>query len=708
MNYWTEFVAPTGIKTVKKYNTHSRSCTEYLNIPSAFDIETTSTYIDGDEKFAFMYEWTFGIDNQIVYGRTWDEFLQLLHDLQEIYELDGDRILIVYVHNLSYEFQFMRKYLDWVNVFAVDDRKPIKALCSLGIEFRDSYILSGYSLANTAKNLTSHTVAKLVGDLDYKLVRTAETPLTEQELGYCYNDVLIILYYIAEQIELYGDINKVPLTNTGRVRKFVKDKCLHTSKNHRKDSGSKYKRYRAIMEDCTLTVEQYQLLKQAFQGGFTHASMQYSGKILQNVSSIDFTSSYPAVMLSEFYPMSKPIPVENVSRETFEKLRNTRRTGMLFTARFTNLHSRTTYETYLSESKCSGIKGGMINNGRVFHADELYTTITDIDLDIIEQCYEFDTMDVANLHYFVMDYLPKSIISSILELYEKKTTLKNVEGKEVEYLLSKGMLNSVYGMCVTDIVRDEITYSGEWSKQHVSRETMQEQIEKYNDNTQRFLYYPWGVWVTAYARRNLWNGILAIGDDYIYSDTDSIKFLNYEKHTDYIEQYNKQISEKLQTMCRFFKFDYSRCAPRTIKGIEKPIGVWDVESVNMPYFKTLGAKRYIYWDKDLHITVAGLSKSKGAEFLKSGTTDILQMFDKFNNNMYVPSNSTGKNTHTYIDYEQSADITDYLGHTVEVTSLSSIHLSETDFTLSLTKEYQTFLAKLAKGEIYAGTSLYYN
>ncbi|MGC7960564.1 hypothetical protein, partial [Salmonella enterica] len=81
---------------------------------------------------------------------------------------------------LGYEFQFMRKYFDWLEdgLFAVDERKPIKALCTYGIEFRDSYILSGFSLENTAKNLTTHKVKKMVGDLDYSLIRTHLTPLT--------------------------------------------------------------------------------------------------------------------------------------------------------------------------------------------------------------------------------------------------------------------------------------------------------------------------------------------------------------------------------------------------------------------------------------------------------------------------------------------------------------------------------------------------
>ena len=146
-----------------------------------------------------------------------------------------------------------------------------------------------------------------------------------------------------------------------------------------------------------------------------------------------------------------------------------------------------------------------------------------------------------------MDYLPKPIIESLLNLYIDKTQLKGVENKEVEYLLSKGMLNSVYGMTVTDIVRDEHNYNNIDGWFEETGDTLK-QIDKYNKSKNRFLYYAWGVWITAYARFNLWTGILAMGTDYVYSDTDSIKLLNYNDHIEYINKYNDVILSKY-TQC---------------------------------------------------------------------------------------------------------------------------------------------------------------
>ena len=562
------------LNMVSSFDKRSKTVKYYYNIECGFDIETSSVTLDGDKKFAFMYEWTFGISDKehICYGRTWEEFLEFCQYLQDELGLDENNILVVYIHNMGYEFQFMRKYFNWLNVFAVDDRKPIRALSSFGIEFSDSYILSGYSLAKLADNLVSHKIKKLAGDLDYKLCRLPDTPLSQKELAYCNNDVEIILYYINEQIKQYENITKIPMTNTGRVRKFVRDKCYHTSKTHKNDSRGKNQRYKELMEELVLTKDEYTMLKRCFMGGFTHASMLHSGELLENVSSIDFTSSYPAVMLSEKFPMSKP-KHENLKEISFTDLMADSEKGLMFDVRFNNLHSKLTHETYLSESKCRGLEKPIINNGRVFSADVAITTMTDIDFRIMQKCYTWDSVQVSNCYSFYMTYLPRPIILAICELYGNKTTLKGVKGKEVEYLVSKGMLNSVYGMCVTDIVRNTIEYTDSWHITPFTEDDIIEQVEKYNSSRNRFLYYPWGVWVTAYARRNLWTGILNIGDDYVYSDTDSIKMLNYENHLPHINWYNQMIENKLKDMCKARKIDFALMKPKTIKGVEKLIGV---------------------------------------------------------------------------------------------------------------------------------------
>lgn len=685
---------------LKDYNTiRTNKKIEYLNIESAFDIETSSIYI-GSEKSAFMYIWMFGIGygEPVYYGRTWEEFQELTDTLTENLQLSRDRRLVIYVHNLSYEFQFMRKYFDWLQVFAISERKPIKAVTTSGIEFRDSYILSGYSLAKTAENLQTHRVEKMVGDLDYSLTRHHKTELTLEEIGYCKNDIEVVNAYINEQIEQYSDISKIPMTNTGRVRTFVRNNCYYTSKNHRKTNKGKYTRYRKIMNDLTLEPDDYKQLKRAFMGGFTHANANYVGKTLNNVTSIDFTSSYPASMLAEKYPMSRPFKVEPKTVKEFEELCS--RYAMVFDIEFHNLRPRIYQDNYLSESKAIKLEKPIINNGRIFSADMVGTTLTEVDYSIMKQSYVWDSISVGNVKAHHKNYLPKDIIKSILELYQGKTELKGVEGSEVEYMLSKGMLNSIYGMSVTDIIQDTHEYDDSWG---VTPANIEEQIDKYNKSKTRFLYYTWGVWITAYSRRNLWTGIVAMGDDYVYSDTDSIKLLNYENHKEYINNYNELIVRKMNNMMDYYKLDKKLLAPKTITGVEKMIGVWDYEGT-YTRFKTLGAKRYlIEEDGRLELTVAGLSKKNGIKYMLDyceGNHE--KVFKMFNDNLYIPKEHTGKNTHTYIDHEMTFQATDYLGETVEVHTKSGVHLESAEFTLSIAKQYGIFLNNLVKGYLFKG------
>ncbi len=673
---------------------------EYINLECGFDIETSSIITAEEKKFAFMYIWTFGLkdENYIIHGRTWEEFLNLCIQLKEHFSLSENRRLICYVHNLGYEFQFMRKYFNWVDVFSIDERKPLKALTDLGIEFRDSYLLSGFSLEVTARNLTDHKIEKLDGGLDYDLIRHSKTPLTDLEMEYCKLDVIIILNYITEQIKIYKDITKIPLTNTGRVRDYVRNRCYYSNTDHKKSSAGKYLRYRAIMDDLTLDKPLYDMLARGFMGGFTHANANYTGQVIDNVTSIDFTSSYPAVMLAEKFPMSRGIKTELTKEKDFNYYR--KKYALIFNIKFTNLVSKIPQENYLSESKCYEKINVQENNGRVFRAESLITTMTDVDFEIMEQAYSWDKAEVNNVYRFFRGYLPKSIIESTIDLYKDKTVLKDVEGYETEYLLSKGMLNSIYGMTVTRVLRDDIEYTDDW---HVEPADAEEQISDYNKSRNRFLFYPWGVWVTAYARRNLWYGIISMKEDYIYSDTDAIKFKNYNKHKPFINGYNSHIERKIKKMCSHYKIDYERLLPKTKDGEIKPIGVWDLDG-QYSRFKTLGAKRYLveFENGEMEMTVAGLSKKNGLKYLQDTYKNNTDVFNAFNDEMFIPAEHTGKMTHTYIDEEMEMMIQDYTGREGRATARSGVHLEKAEFTLSLARQYIDFIENLKKGYIYKG------
>ena len=662
---------------------------KYYNIPAAFDIETSSFYNHG-EKQAIMYEWTLGIGGFITTGRTWDEFLNLYREICQAFNTDETNRLVIFIHNLSYEFQFIRERIEWQRVFSLEERKPVEALSVDGIEFRCTYKLSGYSLANLANQLHTYKCKKMVGDLDYNKIRHSKTPLTEKELRYCLNDVLVCMCYIQELIEREGDITRIPLTKTGFVRRYCRKKCLYEGDNIFKD---KFKNYRGIMKTLTLTPEIYHCLQQAFAGGFTHANAHYQGDVMRNVSSFDFTSSYPYVMVSEKFPMSRGELHTSLTKSEF--IRCIKQYCCLFEAEFFNIEASVYYENYISQSKCRQLKDVEVNNGRVVAASHLIITLTEQDWLIIRRMYKWSEVRFRNFYTFKKDYLPTDFVRAILDLYVQKTQLKGVKGKEVEYLISKENINSCYGMTVTNICRAEISYhDNEWSK---LAPDIEEAIARENKSIKRFLYYPWGVWVTAYARANLFTGIMEFGDDYVYSDTDSIKVVNLEQHKEYIENYNRAVHRKLQAACEHHHFDMSLMAPKTIEGVPKPLGVWDYEG-EYTRFKTLGAKRYLveYLDSKTNrlvqkLTVAGLSKSVALSYMQEISKDVFMIF---NEELYIPKGRTGKNTHTYIDTEQIGTVKDYLGVTAEYHELSSVHLEAADYAFSLTEDYVNYLLKI--------------
>lgn len=695
------------IKIVRHYFrfAYSNKKLKYFNVPCAFDIESSSFYRDSgeskNEKTAIMYVWAFGIYGLTIVGRTWEEYVSMIKTISGILDLHEGKRLIVYIHNAGYDFQFLRKWFIWEKVFSVKSRTPIYMLDDNGIEYRCSYLLSGYSLEKIGKDLKHYPVKKKVGDLDYSKIRHTKTPLTEKELTYCVNDVKVVMSYIAERINIDGSIAKIPLTKTGYVRQYCRNSCYYEEDIPRGKSFKRMK-YREIINGLILEPEEYKQLKRAFQGGFTHANPFFSGKLVNDVTSYDFTSSYPTVMIAEKFPMSTGETIVIQSESDLQK--NLKLYCCLFDIEFFGLQSIAWYESYISSSRCWGLKTPLINNGRIVSAEHLCTTITEQDYLIIKKFYQWDKCRIYNFRRYKKDYLPTDFIKAILTLYENKTVLKGVKGKEIDYMKSKEMLNSCYGMCVTDPVRENILYTDDWIPQdQAPKPDIEHEIKKYNHNPGRFLFYPWGVWVTAYARRNLFSGICEFNTDYIYSDTDSIKVRNENDHMSYINQYNKRIRDMLIRAVKFHGLPESVIEPSNKNGKKKCMGVWDFDG-NYARFKTLGAKRYmVEYSQDernppdirgeISLTVSGLNKKMAIPYLME-TYGKPGIFDAFCDNLYVPEDHTGKNTHTYIDTEKRGVVVDYLGKPCEYYEKSAIHLSKQDYSMSISREYADYLIGL--------------
>lgn len=435
---------------------------------------------------------------------------------------------------------------------------------------------------------------------------------------------------------------------------------------------------------------EFSQLHRAFMGGHTHANASYVGKVMKEVASQDFASSYPAVMLLEKFPMSKAHFIEGkLTEEELNHLLSTK--ACLFNLTLYGVNHKLKFEHPIPRSKCWEHENDVVDNGRIVMADKISITCTEQDFATYSEFYDWDNIEITDFRYYDKQYLPHSFVEAILGLYEKKTTLKDVVGEEVNYIISKNMLNAAFGMSVTNPIRDEIIYDG--INCIAVKPVIEDAIAEYNEKVRRFLFYPWGVWVTAYARRNLFSGIKELANDFIYSDTDSVKYINHAKHEKYFAEYNKSILDKIEASANFHRISADRFSPLNKNGKKKTIGVWDFEGI-YDEFKTLGAKRYIYRIGDeVKVTIAGASKSGTARFLVSTGNP----FGNFTDNLCIPADYSGRLISTYIDDEYEGSVIDYMGVPYNYHELSAIHLEPSEYNLTMSTEFTDFLKGIKEG-----------
>ena len=633
----------------KKHNT-------YYNLSCAFDIETTTiTPNNPDERpFGFMYQWQFCIEDCVVFGRYWDDCIRFLDNLRDALNLGNDCILAVYVHNLAYEFQFIKDFIQIDSMFAKDKRKPMKFL-SDGLEFRCSYFLSNMSLAKFCENTEGVIHYKLEDKYDYRKLRTPETPLTELEEGYCYNDVRGLCECIKAKMEI-DNIANMPLTSTGYVRREYR-KAMQTNKaNHIR------------FQDTALTEEVYTMLKRAFRGGNTHANRFLSGLIIPNVKSFDIQSSYPANMMMDYFPMGK---FNEVIMDNDDKID-------WYMENYCCIMDVEMYDVslnkdevipYIDKAHCWESQGIVNDNGRVLKANYIKMTLTEIDFRIIRETYDVPIFSITKSYVAKKGKLPSELRKELMHYYTLKTELKGVEGKDYEYMKSKNVVNATFGMMVTAIDHAIFTYDEEsmtWGKETGE---LTEELEKFYKNRNNFLSYQWGVWVTCNARARLQRMLNIVGMDVVYIDTDSIKFIG--DHEQEFLDVNKELEEQA------YKNDIIAVAYNK-DGEPFPLGIWDRDGEYIR-FKTLGAKKYCYdsVEKDgstgFHITVSGMNKKLGAKSV--GCMENFEIEKTFDN--------VGRTVSYYHDEKPHYITVDG----VKILTASNIGIVDTTYTLGVTNEY---------------------
>lgn len=670
---------------IKRRKNKNRSVEKFdvLDCICAFDIETTNL---DDVQQAVMYIWQFQIDEELtVFGRTWGEFLGFLKKV--LTALPQKTSLVVYIHNASFEFSFLKGVYDFQidEVFATERRKVLYfSMFEHRFEFRCSYRLSNMNLRDFTRKF--HVKHQKLYDFDYGLQRFWFSDLTVEEMRYCQNDVLGLVEAIrALLISEKENLMSCPLTSTGFIRKELKKIVFE-------NIGYKYAK--PYFPDPEL----YRIMRLAFRGGDTHCNRFYVNDILYGISSSDRSSSYPDVLCnSSDFPVEPFALVEQkINRDYLEKLIYVRNRAILMEVTLCNVSLKNPFwgSPYISKDKSYNIIGGKVYNGRILSAMSLTCALTDIDYMIINETYNFD-IDILKWYKAPKGKIPQCMIDFIIKQYKLKTELKGLSGEfnETLYNKSKNRLNGIYGLFATAPIRIQIDYLNSDKDFHYNDSLSTDEIFA-QCKRGYWLPYQFGIYTTALARMELFKMVKIASarqndlnnfSDYVYSDTDSVKYIG---KVDFSE-YN---AEKIAASKASGAFAVDAKGKTHYCGVAEDDGFYSE-------FKSCGSKKYGYRDErgKLHVTIAGVDKKKGAiELEERGGLEVLQ--DDFV--FYDAGGLAAK-------YNDIPEITTYKVGENEIPITSNLYLYQSEYTVGTIQAYKDIIT-LSKIEVDRIAKMLYN
>ena len=503
------------------------------------------------------------IDN-FIYGNNIEDFIKWCSNKNENYQ--------VWFHNLKFDGEYIFNYLLNNGFEYVKDKKARRdktftclisdmgQFYSIEIYFHctkkhtnkvtifDSLKVLNFSVEKIAKDFNL-PISKLT--LDYDAKRPVDHELTEHEIEYIKNDVTIMamaLEYMFNEKLLKMTIGSDALTNYKQMNK-------------------NFSRYFPILD---FSIDQD--IRKSYKGGFTYLNDIYKEKEVGRGLVLDVNSLYPSVMKYEYLPFGDPLFFEG--RYEDDKL----------------------YKLYVQCLTCSfELKEGMIptlqikNNPSYLPNEYIKTSngdlvtlfLTNIDLELFLTHYNVHDITYHNGWKFKAI---KGLFTNYIDYWTERKINAKKENNNVLYIISKLMLNSLYGKFgLNPRVRGKIPYLDE------------EGIVKYKlgeEEIRDAIYIPVASFITSYARRKTINTSQAIkdytinkynDDYYIYSDTDSIHL--------------KLMPD--DELIQFVDIDDYR------------LGAWKIES-RFTRGKYLRQKCYIEeFDNELNVTIAGLPKKLG-------------------------------------------------------------------------------------------------
>lgn len=322
---------------------------------------------------------------------------------------------------------------------------------------------------------------KAVGDWDYSLVRTPETPLTEEELFYGRRDVQVIPQYL--QWLLRANHWLTPdmlgcrvLTKTSLVRQMARREI--GGRRVTLQGGKKITLQRAFEMTCNQefpkNYESYALRKACFRGGLTFTSAKTASVVVDNVASLDVTSMHHAFINGRRLPVKFAVAPPEILQIACERIISTPledvlrnysdpfRTGVHVAIRFTNLRLRantcfsdwgiaicprskfvrtlqadTDYsnneraKTQENSIRAHGYVDSAVNPtfafGKLYQADACILHVNEIELWNVAQVYEFDEMHVLYGEATTKTIVPPDYVTLQSNmLFARKTDVKNL------------------------------------------------------------------------------------------------------------------------------------------------------------------------------------------------------------------------------------------------------------------------------------------
>lgn len=502
-------------KDGKKHLAQLYICTE---IYCSFDIETSTiftTNIETGKKgyYSTMYLAQFGINNHVVLFRKWEHVLLFFQKLPRLLGLTDCTCLLVWVHNLDYENSYIKHRfdIDGTTYFGKNKQHPIKYLLQNHYIMHDSFSVTNSSLLKLGQMYnTKHQ--KAAGDLSHDVIRnTADSyALTDKEIGYAANDVLVLCDFSKIMIEdFYKKRGFIPDTATQILSKELQENAViygekflgPTQWKKIQDSAADEKQLRYLVlkrihgkifgfeyqegdrtrkvpgmvdskfftpfdeNEKQIPVEgkqicgkyYYDFYEWLFRGGYTKSNARYTStdtvrtEGVENVQGYDYTSSYPFVQTICNYPMTAFRELK-MSKDKLDSLQlhygheDFEVWRHIFILRFTEIES---IDDFALESKSKAhIEGAkIIDNGRIRYAEQLTVCLTDCDYALYKLYYKWKDVEVLHCWRAAAGPLPEYFLHTVWINGTKKQTLKGVKGMEVEYMLAKGKFNSGYGLC---------------------------------------------------------------------------------------------------------------------------------------------------------------------------------------------------------------------------------------------------------------------